>query len=471
MGSGAVRLQGLLPQAARRVLLPGVPERRAEEGRGPRRSSPTSPTTSRTATKELYKRATSSAPTAGSSRSARGARRGCGTAASTSSARPTRRCSRRSPGRIVAARMGKTSHDRLGQLRAAAPRHDARPRRRCSSTRCTCTSPTSCRAGQAAGVDDQGRVEEAGKPGEVVLLDEPIEAGIVIGHVGKAGPAELSQAADPRRVLLDVGAVHRRAELAVAGRRRHRRRPVLRRAARSTIRSTPIKDGTLSRQELSQFFAGGGGAADPLPRHAPRLGVDGRAELVRRRCAYRRTSSKYKAADIDAARRRPDHARAVVGQRGRAHCRLPSDGVVYHYHPVTFLGWFNQQLLDAAARAARAPSANAADAKEVPQGHHRRLRRQGRHVDAVVGATSPTTRATRSSACQELVQGFDAPECSAVKRRQGPTWRAADPPRVRRDARRRGRRARPARASRTRSSDRRAARRPAATRWIGHCLT
>ena len=48
------------------------------------------------------------------------------------------------PGRLVAARMGTTVADRLGQLRAAAPRHGARRGARRSSTRCTCTSPTSC---------------------------------------------------------------------------------------------------------------------------------------------------------------------------------------------------------------------------------------------------------------------------------------------------------------------------------------
>ena len=143
VGSGPVRLQGVLQQAARRVLLPGVPARRAEEGPGHARSSPSKPSELKDDAERALQARTSSAPTAGSSRSGRGARRGCGTAASTSPAKDGAPVFAPFPGRLVAARMGAELADRLGQLRAAAPRHGARHVARSSSTRSTCTSPTS----------------------------------------------------------------------------------------------------------------------------------------------------------------------------------------------------------------------------------------------------------------------------------------------------------------------------------------
>ena len=83
------------------------------------------PTTSRTRRPSSTRR-TSSAPTAGSSPSGRGASRGCGTAASTSSAKDGRAGVRAVPGPPRRRAHGRELADRLGQLRAAAPRHGAR---------------------------------------------------------------------------------------------------------------------------------------------------------------------------------------------------------------------------------------------------------------------------------------------------------------------------------------------------------
>jgi hypothetical protein len=83
--------------------------------------------------------------------------------------------------------------------------------------------------------------------------------------------------------------------------------------------------------------------------------------------------------------------------------------VVFHYHPVTFLGWFNQQLLDAAASAG--PGANASDAKEVPKGITD-------DFGDVNGDTMRSAADTAEDPCntkltlQDMVLGFDAPECT-----------------------------------------------------------
>ena len=228
------------------------------------RSCPSRPTVCKAGHDELYKAQRAARRRRLLPGRAVGRSRGCGTAAFTSPAR--RRQGRRAvfapfPGRLVAARMGTSSRDRLDQLRAAAPRHDARhvegpvllalhaPRRRAAA-------PTS----RAEWMTKSEAWKEAGKPGEVVLLDEPIEAGALIGHVGTAGPAELSQAADPRRVLLDRGAVHRRARLAVDAHRWHRGRPVLRRRRRSTTASTPTRTARSSSRSCRRSTRAGSGS-------------------------------------------------------------------------------------------------------------------------------------------------------------------------------------------------------------------
>ncbi len=96
--------------------------------------------------------------------------------------------------------------------------------------------------------------------------------------------------------------------------------------------------------------------------------------------------------------------------RVATHCRLPPDGVVYHYHPVTFLGWFNQQLLDAAASAGPA-TIDISQAQEVPKGITDDFGdKDGSSMRSASDFTEDTCNAKLT--LQELVQGFDAPECT-----------------------------------------------------------
>ena len=132
------------------------------------------------------------------------------------------------------------------------------------------------------------------------------------------------------------------------------------------------------------------------------------------------------------------------------HCRLPKDGVVYHYHPVAFIAWFKNQLIDAAAQAAQErPEVQGVGHPRGPEVDHRRPRRRHRHLDAV------DRRRHRGSVQQEPDPGADGaglrrPGVRQVTRAAQARRRAAarrpvapaDPARVRRGARRRGRRAR-----------------------------
>ena len=104
---------------------------------------------------------------------------------------------------------------------------------------------------------------------------------------------------------------------------------------------------------------------------------------------------------------RGDTGRRNCWPRFATHCRLPPDGVVYHYHPVTFLGWFNQQLLDAAASAGPT-TIDVSQAQEVPKGITDD--REGAGMMSESDITEDTCNAKLT--LQELVQGFDAPECT-----------------------------------------------------------
>jgi N-acetylmuramoyl-L-alanine amidase len=311
------------------------------------------------------------------------------------------------PGRIVAARMGKTGA--IGSVNFVLMRHDMT----------LATSKVQFYSLYMHLLDElsqtkppewmtKGGWKVAGKPGEVVLLDEPIDAGTVIGHVGKAGPPEISKSQihveffSTSELFTGVPSSPWQVVDGTAGGR----------FCDASAVNDPIDtdhDGTLSRQELSQFYAGGGGAA---MRYLVTLHVSewtsepSWSEALRVPKDFR----KYKAADIDQLVADQITPGLWWDANVAAHCHLPSDGVVYHYNPITFLGWFNQQLLDAQA-SGPAPTINAADAKLVPKGI----------TDDYGDVNGTTMRSSADSAddpCNqklglaELVQGFDAPECT-----------------------------------------------------------
>ncbi len=246
------------------------------------------------------------------------------------------------------------------------------------------------------------------KPGEVTLLDEPIEAGALIGHVGTAGPAELSKSQihveffSTSELFTDVpGSPWSFVDGTASGR--------FCEAPQVNDNIDRDKDSTLSRQELSDFYVSG----DPSQMHylvtlhvsewnpEPSWGDSLRVP---------KDFKKYKPAEIDAMVAEQITPGLWWDARVAQHCRLPVDGVVYHYHPVSFLRWFNQQLLDAAASAG--PMAiNASDAQEVPKGITD-------DFGDVNGSSMRSSADISEDPCnqrltlQDLVQGFDAPECT-----------------------------------------------------------
>ncbi len=311
------------------------------------------------------------------------------------------------PGRLVAARMGPTSV--IGSTNFVLLRHDMT----LASSRVQFYSlymHTADETKAATPAEWLGKSEawKKARAGEVVLLDEPIEAGAQIAHVGVVGPGEYNKAQvhveffSTSELFHDVpGAPWTTIDGTAGGRFCD--------VAQINDNIDTDKDGTLSRQELQSFYAAGSASqfrymvtlhvsewtAEPSWADALRVPKD---------------FKKLKPAEIDALVAEQITPGLWWDARVAAHCRLPVDGVVYHYNPISFLGWFNQQLLDAAASAGPATALDASDAQEVPKG----ITDDFGDVD---GSSMRSSADVSEDPCnqkltlQDMVMGFDAPEC------------------------------------------------------------
>jgi N-acetyl-anhydromuramyl-L-alanine amidase AmpD len=271
-------------------------------------------------------------------------------------------------GRLMAARMGGTSL--VGSTSFALLRHDMS------------IGPVPIRfyslyfhlADERGGREAPGWLsspgwKQAAAPGAVVLLDEPIEAGDLIGRVGVAGPPDLraSQvhvevfAAD--EVLAKIPSSPFQVVDGTSGGRFVTDDSLLR-----AIDVDP-RDGKVSRRELADFFRSSGDRN--LARYYATLHV-----------------SEWTASPswVDALAQSPDfarHSRREVEERVAEeieptlwwtdevarHARLPRDGVVYHYNPIAFVQFVNQKLQEANVLADVGVGAfSQAEARERPAG-------------------------------------------------------------------------------------------------------
>ncbi|NVB84983.1 MAG: hypothetical protein HOV81_41835 [Kofleriaceae bacterium] len=310
------------------------------------------------------------------------------------------------PGRLVAARMGPSSP--IGSTNFVLLRHDmtlASSRVQFFSLYMHVADET--KAATPAEWLGKSEAWKKSRPGEVVLLDEPIEAGAQIAHVSTVGPAEYNKAQlhveffSTSELFHDVPGSPWTAIDGTAGGRFCDVTQI------NDVIDTD-KDGTFSRQELQSFFAGPGAASF---RYTVTLHVSewtfepSWADSLR----VPKDFKKMKPADIDALVAEQITPGLWWDARVATHCRLPVDGVVYHYNPVSFLGWFNQQLLDAAASAGPA-TIDVNDAQEVPKGITDDL-------GDVDGSSMRSSADVSEDPCNQkltlsdMVMGFDAPEC------------------------------------------------------------
>ncbi|HVZ19962.1 MAG TPA: N-acetylmuramoyl-L-alanine amidase [Vicinamibacterales bacterium] len=311
------------------------------------------------------------------------------------------------PGRLVAARMGKSTA--IGSANFVLLRHDMT----LAATRVQFYSLYMHLADELAATTPPEWMAKSdawkkdAKPGAVVLLDEPIEAGQKLGRVGTAGPAELSK---PQMHLEFFSTAELFSGLPGASIWTVIDGTSGGRFCDSSQINDVIDanhDGMLSKQELQTYFTSGSGSAlhfmvplfvsewtgDPDWSEALRVPKDFRT---------------MKPADIDQLVADQITPGLWWDDKVAQHCRLPADGIVYHYHPVAFLAWFNQQLLDAAATGPQAIDANAV--QKVPSN----ITDDGNDLD---GSSMRSSADVAEDPCNqkltlnELVQGFDAPDC------------------------------------------------------------
>jgi len=245
-----------------------------------------------------------------------------------------------------------------------------------------------------------------GKPGVVALLDEPIEAGAVIGHVGKAGPEELSRSQihveffseqfldEPEWTLVDGTAGGRFCEALEIN---------------AVIDSN--HDGLLSRAELTEFYQRGSGEL----RHMVTLHVS--------EWTFEPRWNEVLVVPKDFRDKKPAEIQQMVDEQitpglwwdaaVAAHCRLPKDGVVHHYHPIAFIAWFKTKLIESADAALKDPKTkiNDKDVREVPKSitddYHDFA---GTSMRSSADVTEDPCN--KNLTLEQMVQGFDAPECT-----------------------------------------------------------
>ncbi|HUJ62086.1 MAG TPA: N-acetylmuramoyl-L-alanine amidase [Kofleriaceae bacterium] len=313
------------------------------------------------------------------------------------------------PGRLIAARMGKSSA--IGSCNFALMRHDL----------ALGNSRVQFYALYMHLVDEMNEEKpvewmtkpgwrDAGRPGDVVLLDEPIEAGALIGHVGIAGPGDLAKPQIHVEFFSNAalfGDVEGSPWTVVDGTTGGR-------FCDAKEINDPIDtdhSGTLERQELSAFYAGGGGQQMHflVPLHVSEWTAEPSWSDALR---VPKDFKKFKPSEIDQLVADQITPGLWWAPDVAAHCKLPADGIVYHYHPISFVGWFHEQLLEAATAAGAGPVINAADAREATSmGLKDDLAdKEGTSMRSAASVSEDPCNAKLT--LDELVQGFDAPECT-----------------------------------------------------------
>ena len=307
------------------------------------------------------------------------------------------------PGRLVAARMGPDSA--IGSFNFLLLRHDMT----LGTTKVKFYSLYMHLANELAKPAPVGWVKEAGKAlasGKVALLDLAVEAGAVIGHVGKVGPGEYNRAQIHveffSEQFLEIKGAWTLIDGSAGGR-----------FCEAPEINDPIdrnKDKKLSHEELREFFATGNGEFHSM------------VMLHVSEWTFEPSWTDALRMLPDYASQKPDEIAAMVAEQitpglwwdptVAAHCRLPKDGVVYHYHPVAFMKWFKNELIEATVAAARSgKKLDEKDVRVVPKSitddYHDK---SGASMRSAADVTEDPCN--KNLTLEQMVQGYDAPECT-----------------------------------------------------------
>ncbi len=246
----------------------------------------------------------------------------------------------------------------------------------------------------------------------VVGLDDAVEAGSVIGHINTAGPDDLSRAQVhvelfSKSDLFPEGSIPNSPWKVVDGSGGGRF------CDADEIIGLIDKnaDDMLQPQEIKDFYGAGSAAGT---RYFVTYNVS--------EWTYEPSWPESLKLPKDLADKKPDEIDAQYEEQIKPglwwsgpvaqHAKLPPDGIVYHYHPVAFVSWFNVQMREAQAAAKKAGTNDFKKelAQETPDGVTDDL-------NDVDGSSMKASTDDEVDPCndqitlKELVEGFDAPEC------------------------------------------------------------
>jgi N-acetyl-anhydromuramyl-L-alanine amidase AmpD len=188
----------------------------------------------------------------------------------------------------------------------------------------------------------------------VALLDDPIDAGEIIGRVGKAGPDNRPQIHFEIFSESQVLEKFSNARIEVhdgSGSGRFVDDPDI----INKIDTSP-KDGKLSHDELSNFF-GHGGERDQFRQIAAYFISEWTAEpdwgdALKTSPEFKDPSHKDAVDEMVAEQITPG---LWWDAQTAKHCSLRADGLVYHYNPIDFIGFLNGAIEEAALLAPPPP--------------------------------------------------------------------------------------------------------------------
>ena len=188
----------------------------------------------------------------------------------------------------------------------------------------------------------------------VGLIDEPVEAGEVIARIGRAGPDNKGQIhfeifSEDEILPKFPGAKVEKHDGSGMG--RFVSDPDI-----VTKIDTDPKDGKLSRREVLGFFQAGG-ESDNFRMIQAQFISEWTAEPDWSESLKSSTDFRdVKPADIDEMVAEQITPALWWTDKVADHCKLPADGLVYHYNPIDFIGFLNQRIQEAALTAPPPPN-------------------------------------------------------------------------------------------------------------------
>lgn len=307
------------------------------------------------------------------------------------------------PGRLVAARMG--TRTAAGSVNFALLRHDltlGKKTLRFFALYMHLADELAEGKSELPWMSSKGVAEwkqKGGRAGDVMLLDEPINAGDPVGRFGMAGPAELQKSqvhleifSGPNDRLVDSGAW-----VYIDGSAGGRFCDI----DEINNEIDTNHDHKLSREELAAHYA----TSDRTREQRVVLHVSEWTAEPDWTEALRSTN------DVPAAQVEEMVAEQLTpalwwDDKVARHAKLPSDGVVFHYHPIAFLLYFNKALLENR----NAPPPDQGKGKDAPD----TITDDFHEED---GASMRSALEDATDPCDELlsfddlVKGFESPEC------------------------------------------------------------